>query len=544
MTDTAPQDDTSAAPAPVAPRRGARHKWFPILLVVLASIPWIRRGGLDGVFMVHHLWIARGTIALLSGWFLLFGWFEFWRRLVLFTIVWLLLIGQGIALRPINDGALAIVDWRFRFARLEELGKQGVAENWHTTENDFPRFLGNGPWAEVTGVRLETDWRSHPPQEVWRRPIGEGWSSFAVVGDYAVTQEQRGDVELVSCYRVKDGEPVWSHGDRTRFGPVDVRGSVGGIGPRATPTIHGDKVITQGASGLVNCLDARTGEVLWSHDTVAELGVNVPEWGKSCSPLVVDDMVIISAGAPDGRAARENFDSSLVAYDLETGKVQWATGSRQASYASPVLATLGGERQILVVHEKYVSGHRVSDGAVLWEHPWADEHDTNASASQPVPLAGDRVFLSKGYGKGASLLAITRNDADLWEARPLWTPALIPVMKTKMNNVVVRDGNVYGLDDALLQCIELESGAVQWKKRRRPPFGYGQLLLVGDVILVLTESGELVAVEVSPERYNELASIQMLDPGEVTWNNPVFAPPFLLARNSSEAVCYRLPLAE
>ena len=195
-----------------------------------------------------------------------------------------------------------------------------------------------------------------------------------------------------------------------------------------------------------------------------------------------------------------------MAYDLKTGKLRWSAGNRQASFATPVLADLAGERQILVVNEGAVTAHRANDGTILWEYPWADEFDRNASVSQPVPLPGDRVFLSKGYGKGASLLEIVRNDAGHLEAKPLWQPALIPVMKTKMNNVVLRDGYVYGLDDTLLECIDLATGEVRWKKRRGPSFGYGQLLLAGNAILILTETGELVAVEASPEAYHELGS--------------------------------------
>jgi outer membrane protein assembly factor BamB len=538
-TQPVPATASSAAKA----RRGARHKWFPILLMALALVGWLRRGGPAAGFSVYFLGIGIGVIVLLSLWFLLFGWLRHRTRLALVLPLWLVMIVLIACFRPINDGSLVVVGFQPRFAGRAGSETQGVAENWRTTPQDCPRFLGTGPWAEVTGVRIDTDWQAHPPQEVWRRGIGEGWSSFAVVGDYAYTQEQRGDLELVSCYRVSDGRLVWSHGDRERFGPNDLKGGVGGVGPRATPTIHDGKVIAQGGAGLVSCRDARTGKLLWSHDTVAELGVEVPAWGKSGSPLVVDDTVVISAGAPADPAAREVFHSSLVAYDLESGAVRWSAGNRQASFASPVLAELAGERQILVVNERAVTAHRASDGTVLWEYPWADEQDRNASVSQPVPLPGDRVFLSKGYGKGASLLEVVHNDAGGLEARPLWQPALIPVMKTKMNNVVVRDGYVYGLDDALLECIDLATGHQQWKTRRRPAFGHGQLLLVGDAILVLSETGELVAVEVSPEGYHELGSFQMLDPGDVTWNNPVFAPPYLLARNAHEAVCYELPLA-
>jgi outer membrane protein assembly factor BamB len=233
-----------------------------------------------------------------------------------------------------------------------------------------------------------------------------------------------------------------------------------------------------------------------------------------------------------------------VAYDLATGKVRWAAGNRQASYSSPVLATLAGERQIVMVNEKFITAHRVDDGTVLWEYPWVDEADSSATTTQPIPLEGDRLFLSKGYGVGSSLLHIVRGTDGKLAAEPLWDPPIKRVMKTKFSNVVVRDGYAYGLDDALLSCIKLETGKVAWKKRRTPEFGHGQLLLVGDVILVLSETGELAAIEATPEKYHELASIPALDSTDTTWNTPAFAPPFLLVRNSREAACYRLPLVE
>ena len=267
-------------------------------------------------------------------------------------------------------------------------------------------------------------------------------------------------------------------------------------------------------------------------------------WGKSGSPLVVDDLVIVNVGAPNDEAAREHFDSSLVAYDLETGAERWAAGNRQASYASPILATLAGERQIVMVNEKYITAHRAGDGTVLWEYPWADESDSNATTTQPIPLGGDRLFLSKGYGIGSSLLKISKGADGTLAAEPLWDPPIKRVMKTKFSNTVVRDGYVYGLDDVLLSCLEIETGKVQWKKRRSPEFGHGQIMLIGEVILVLSETGELALVEATPDEYRELADIQALDSADTTWNTPAFAPPYLLIRNAREAACYRLPLIE
>jgi outer membrane protein assembly factor BamB len=193
-----------------------------------------------------------------------------------------------------------------------------------------------------------------------------------------------------------------------------------------------------------------------------------------------------------------------------------------------------------VVNESWVTAHRVSDGQILWEHPWASETDTNASCAQPVPLGSDRLFLSKGYGTGCSLLAIKRAPTGMLSANPLWDPPIKNVMKTKMCNVVVHDGFIYGLDDVLLECIEAETGAVQWKKRRRPEFGHGQIMLVGNIILVLSETGELALVEANPHEYREFAHIQALNDANVTWNNPAFAPPYLLVRNAHEAACFRL----
>jgi outer membrane protein assembly factor BamB len=206
-----------------------------------------------------------------------------------------------------------------------------------------------------------------------------------------------------------------------------------------------------------------------------------------------------------------------------------------------VLVDVAGEPQIVVVNENWVTAHRASDGKVLWEHPWEHKDDNTASASQPVPVGDDRIFLSKGYGVGASLVAVRRDADGAFTVEPLWNSPIKRVMKTKFCNVVVREGFVYGLDDVLLECIELETGKVRWKKRRTPEFGHGQIMLVGDVILVLSETGELALVAASPDEYRELASLRVLDDANVTWNNPAFAPPYLLVRNNREAACYRLP---
>jgi outer membrane protein assembly factor BamB len=541
-------------------RPGFRYAWFPVCVVVLAAAWWLWRARYAEYQTILHVAVLFASIVSLSLWFLLFGGGSTRIRRRIVGGIALAIVAFFVGFRPVYNGDMGVHRWRLRFApnadqKLQQLTSKREAADWQRTPRDYSRFLGDGYWAEVKGIELQTDWQSHPPRELWRHEIGAGWSAFAVVGNYAVTQEQRGEIELVTCYRLQTGEPVWTHSDTTRFDPPDAIGGLGDVGPRATPTIIGDRIFAQGGTGIVNCLDAHNGNVVWSHDTPKEFGAVVALWGKAGSPLVVDDMVVISVGAPTGgweggstttsggsATQTKKYNSSLVAFDVKTGAVRWTAGSHQASYASPVLATLAGERQIIVVNESWVTAHRATDGKILWEHPWSKEGDTDASCSQPVPLDGDRLCLSKGYGVGCSLLAIKKNAAGDYRAVPLWDPPIKNVMKTKFCNVVIRDGFVYGLDDVLLECIALDTGEVMWKKRRHPEFGHGQVMLIGDIILVLSETGEVALVEANPQKYTELAHVQALNDANVTWNNPAFAPPYLLIRNAREAACYELPL--
>ena len=549
-----PTTDNSAPevfrPAREVVRSGPTRVWLLLAwITLLAAICfWLKSGDFDpGVgnsainasvilsILGYSIWTLSS-----SGW----GFRVKWGMALLPFGLMAAFYTQLLPVEVLMDGDVGIVGWRWRWNQPDKQLEVPVCASaetldWQTTTHDYPRFLGNGYWAEVPGVTLETDWQASPPQEMWRKKIGAGWSAFAIVGDYAVTQEQRGEQEFVTCYEVRSGDIVWTHADPVRWDPRGT-GSMGYVGPRATPTVHEGRVYSLGATGILNCLEATCGRMVWSHDTLAKHGATNVNWGKACSPLIVDKTVVVSVGGEQ--------DQSLVAYDVESGDVAWAAGTYQSSYASPVLAQIAGKTQVLSVDQGFVTAHDATNGEFLWEYEWPSDSGGDAATSQPVPLAGDRVFFSKGYGHGSALVQITRDESDGWLARPLWKKSRqygqLPVMKTKMGNVLIRDGYVYGLDDVNLQCIELETGKKRWKKRRTPKFGHGQVMLIGDAILVLTELGELVLVEPSPEKYKELTSFRAFPDDQITWNNPAFAPPYLLVRNAEEAACYELPLKE
>jgi outer membrane protein assembly factor BamB len=223
-----------------------------------------------------------------------------------------------------------------------------------TTPEDFPQFLGPSRSNWIPGPKLARDWAQHPPRLVWKQPIGAGWSAFAAVNGYAVTLEQRGEDEWVACYEIETGKAMWGHAIPARH-----ENPLGGIGPRSTPTIHQGRVYALGGTGVLRCLDAATGKLIWKRDVLADVGTDaetdhsgVP-WGRSASPLIVDDLVVVPGGGPPAGPK-----ISLVAYDKLSGEIVWRGGNREVSYSSPSLATYGGVRQIVIVNEATISGHR------------------------------------------------------------------------------------------------------------------------------------------------------------------------------------------
>jgi len=393
-----------------------------------------------------------------------------------------------------------------------------------TRPEDSSQFRGPNRTGAVRGVRLKRDWSESPPQLLWRHPVGEGWSSFAVAGSYCLTQEQRGPYETVVCYEVETGRECWEHRSLAEFQEL-----MGGRGPRATPTIHDGRVYALGSTGILSCLDGVDGHAVWSRNVLEDGGCANRPFGMVGSPLIVGDVVVVSPGCPGG---------SLAAYDRETGNRRWGAGDAPAAYSSPVFAEIAGREQILTFNAEGLFAHDWRDGTILWSYPWVTPPELN-NVCQPVALpdangnAASEVFLSSGYDKGCAVLTI-RDVDDQFAAVPAWKNRNL---RAKFSSVVIRDGFAYGLDERILTCVDLRNGDRRWKAGR---YGFGQLLLVDDLLLIQAETGNVALVEATPERYRELARFTALE--SRTWNHPVLAGQLLLVRNDRESACYRLPV--
>jgi outer membrane protein assembly factor BamB len=390
-----------------------------------------------------------------------------------------------------------------------------VAPAAATTGTNWPAFRGADRDGSVRGVRINTDWSASPPVELWRRPIGPGWSSFAVSNDLLYTQEQRGDEEVVACYNVTTGKPVWRHRDAARFWESNA-----GAGPRATPTLSNGRVYTFGGTGILNALDAGTGAVVWSRNAASDTRKKVPGWGFASSPLVVDDEVIVAtAGA-------------LVAYDLATGKPRWFGPDGGSGYSSPHLLTIAGVPQILLLSGTGATSVAPTDGKRLWEHPLPPF----TRIVQPALTADGDVLLHDGEGNGMRSIAVALGPNG-WTVEERWTSE---GLNPYFNDFVVHDGHAFGFDASSLACIDLKDGARKWKGGR---YGHGQLLLLPeqDLLLVLSEEGELALVGASPDQFKELARFPAIK-GK-TWNHPVLVGDVLLVRNGEEMAAFRLSLA-
>ncbi|MCG8462459.1 MAG: PQQ-like beta-propeller repeat protein, partial [Holophagales bacterium] len=491
-----------------------RVRWWPALLIVivasaLSAYHWLKEG-LDSQAKVMDIFgvVVFAFLALML-WLLLLSRIPWRRRLAAFALV-VAAVGLFALLFRIEGVSGNLVPiLAFRFAGPPQLESGSGAAEVRETERDFPQFLGPGRDGRITSVSLARDWDARPPRELWRRPVGEAWSGFAVVGDAAVTLEQRVDPEsgqlseVVVRYDKITGEVVWTHAIPAAFETV-----VGGNGPRTTPTLRRGRVYAFGTLGALRALDLASGALLWQVDVAGESGAEVPSWGYAGSPLLIDlpmagdapdpvsekavaavegeaeggaaaggqedrgrdgagagtearTLVVVSPGGSEGR--------SLMAFDARDGTLAWAAGDDRAGYSSPSLHVLGGAPQVVVFNGASVAGHDPVDGRQLWTLPWSGDQP---NVSQPLALGADRLLVSTGYGIGSGLYRIAR-EGEAWSAEELWRSTR---MKAKFTNLVPHEGKIFGLDDGVLACLDPETGERCWKRGR---YGHGQILLVG-----------------------------------------------------------------
>ena len=394
----------------------------------------------------------------------------------------------------------------------------GAAPTAAASAPEWPGFRGPNRDAVIRGVRVQTDWAKSPPVELWQRRIGPGWSSLAVHGDLLFTQEQRGEEEMVSCYRVSTGAPVWHHKDAARFYE-----SNGGAGPRATPTLHNGRVYAFGATGILNVLDAATGSVVWTRKVATDMEMEVPYWGFTSSPLVIEDLVIVAAS------------SKLAAYDIASGKLRWSGPPRGGSFSSPHRATIDGVVQVLLLSGHGVTSVVPATGAVLWENEWKEGTVVVQPALTPD---GDVLINAASATGGAGLRRLHPTRAATgWTVEERWTSN---GLKPYFNDFVIHKGHAYGFDGNIMSSINLADGKRNWKGGR---YGAGQVVLLADqdLLLVVAEEGDLALVAASPDKFTEIARVPGIE-GK-TWNHPVLVGDTLLVRNGEEMAAFRLARA-
>jgi outer membrane protein assembly factor BamB len=546
MTPDAPQHAAAASAPPPPdvnpPQRRTGLRWrFPVVVLILAIIGQVVATYVAdddySMLSLYRAGVLMPAFVLLLGWWLFFSGVRWRTRLV---GVGVLGVAAGVFLtlfRMNGQSGDFIPQFEYRFAPTAEQvaldyfeskpagdaqpagsssGAAEPTERLEVTEADWPRF--GGPLGDhiVHGETIRRDWESNPPKALWRHPVGPAWSSFAVVGDLAFTQEQRGENEAVVCYDANTGEQIWVHEDPERFYE-----SASGTGPRSTPTIHDSRLYALGATGVLNCLDPLTGAKLWSTNVVKNAETELLEWGMAGSPTIYENLVIVNPGGPHGAVA---------AYDRLTGEQKWAGGHHKAAYATPLVAELDGVTQVLIYCSEGICGHDINSGEQLWFFPWTNL--TRLNIVQPIVLPDKSVFISSGYGTGSALLKVSHSGEE-WKVDPIWERP--NQFKLKFNGGIYKDGYVYGLDEGILSCFDLKTGERKWKKGR---YKFGQVVMVGGDLVVSTEAGDVVLVEATPEKATEIAQFKAIE-GK-TWNHPVLNRGRLFVRNAEEAACYDL----
>ncbi|CAM2010670.1 PQQ-binding-like beta-propeller repeat protein [Acanthopleuribacter pedis] len=496
-------------------------RWWPLLVIWglagTASLVMTFSG-----YQLHERPLLIRAVILIIAAGLTGLWLVFFSRLrwlTRFAVIAAGLVGMflfNLAFETHMTGDL-VPEFRARFRTIDtQLGAGDAA----TAATDYAQFMGPSRRAYRPDLHLETDWEENPPEQVWRRPVGAAWSAFAVAGNLAITQEQQEEEECVIAYQLATGEEVWRQCVTAKFATT-----IGGSGPRATPTIHENRVYAMGALGDFMVLDRNDGRVIWQTQLFEKFAAVPPEWGSSVSPLVVDNLIVVSMG--------HTQKGTLAAFNREDGTHVWTAQGDPSHYSSPTLMTLGGQTQIVIFASQSVRAFNPSDGATLWSYAWPAEAPVVAI---PVQVDDTRLIVSAGYGMGAGAISVTAVEDGSWQVEEQWRNINL---KAKFANMIVIDGFVYSMDNGIMTCVDVNDGERRWKRGR---FGHGQMIRAGKHLLVTTEKGEVVLMDPNPEAYRELGRFQAVE-GK-SWNPAALADNFLLVRNAEEAACFRLKTDE
>jgi len=387
-------------------------------------------------------------------------------------------------------------------------------------QNDWPQFLGpnrNGISAE-TG--LIDSIPAGGPKEVWRISGGVGMSGLAISRGKLLTLVQKDGQQFLTAKNAETGAPLWETPLTSQYENQQ------GNGPRATPTIAGEKVYAYTGEGVLVCLNLADGKLVWKHDVPSELKGKPADYGMSCSPLVVGKNVLVAAGAPQ---------AAVVAYDAESGKLAWTAGDDPAGYSSPALLDVGGQKQIVVFTGASAIGLAPDKGTLLWRYPYETDYDANIA----TPLAHrGQIFLSSGENHGSVLLGL-RQDGDKFVPREMWTSqGASSKLRNEWQTSMLLDNHLYGFDNVgsagpvtHLTCVEVATGKPAWQQAR---FGKGNLIAADGKLFISTMKGELVVVRATPKAYEELGRATILGS---TRQAPSLSNGKLYLRDDKDIVC-------
>jgi outer membrane protein assembly factor BamB len=411
-------------------------------------------------------------------------------------------------------------------ALLAELSNAVILEDpLPARPSDWPQFRGLRRDGVSPETNLLSEWPSFGLKVVWKSPCGEGFSAVTVSNGRAFTlscDEDRTS-EIVHCWTADTGDELWSREYDCNYS------SPNGSGPRASPTVEGDFVYTVGATGILNCLEVRTGNTLWRHDLLTEFGAKNLQWGMSFSPLIEGDLVLTNPGGRKG--------NSLAAFDKRTGDLRWQALDDPAGYSSPIAITAAGVRQAIFFTGDNIVSVSPLDGTLFWRKSWNTSYGVNAA----TPLAfqatvdgtvNDYVFISSGYGKGCALLKIVKNG-DRFDVRSVYENGQ---MCNHFSSSVRLKDHIYGFNESMLVCMELRTGKMVWEQQG---FNKGSLILVDGKLLILGERGNLSLAEATPDGYQEISKMQVFR-GDQKWTAPVVANGKLYLRDRANVICLDL----